>query len=305
MRALQQEREGVTVQRRPLDPTALPRTAPSPVEDVFRPVLKWAGSKQRLTGEIASRLPAQIETYYEPFVGSAAVFIALAVAKRFKRAVLSDKNAELVNVYKTLQKHVTPLVRVLEQHRAKHSEEYYYEIRSVPPGDLDKVERAARTIYLNQTGFNGLYRVNRAGEFNVPFGRYKNPGICNEPRLRGVARLLKDVEIREADFETASADAGPGDAVYFDPPYVPLSPTSFVAYHHQAFDDDEHQRLRDAFAALTKRKVRLVLSNSDTPRTRELYKRWQVDPIQVPRLINSKSDQRGTVGELLVTNRVR
>jgi DNA adenine methylase len=286
------------------DPPALPRSpSHSEAEHVFRPVLKWAGSKQRLTTEILGRLPAEIDTYYEPFVGSAAVFIALAAGNRFKKAVLSDRNAELVNVYKTLQRNVDALIQHLARHKKKHDEEYFYKVRAQLPGDLDNVQRAARTIYLNQTGFNGLYRVNRSGQFNVPFGRYKNPGICNEPRLRGAAWLLKSVKIQEADFEEACSGASKGDAVYFDPPYVPLSPTSFVAYHHQAFDDAEHERLGGVFATLATRAVSVVLSNSDTPRTRELYRRWTIDPIQVPRLINSKSDQRGTVGELLVTAR--
>jgi DNA adenine methylase len=282
----------------------LPRSpSPSTAKDVFRPVLKWAGSKQRLTTQILERLPATIDTYYEPFVGSAAVFIALAAAKRFKHAVLSDRNAELVNVYKTVQRNVDNLVTALERHKKKHDEDYFYKVRAIAPADLEPVERAARTIYLNQTGFNGLYRVNRSGLFNVPFGRYKNPGICNEPRLRGAARLLKGVKIREADFEEACGNASKGDAVYFDPPYVPLSATSFVAYHHQAFDDAAHERLGGLFATLAARSVSVVLSNSDTPRTRDLYRRWTIDPIQVPRMINSKSDQRGTVGELLVTSK--
>jgi DNA adenine methylase len=284
----------------------LPRSpSPSKTEDVFRPVLKWAGSKQKLTGPILRLLPEKIDTYYEPFVGSAAVFIALAVAGRFKQAVLSDRNTELINVYTTLQRHVGKLVVLLDGHKKKHNEDYFYKIRAQVPADLDKLERAARTIYLNQTGFNGLYRVNRSGQFNVPFGRYKNPGICNEPRLRGAARLLKDVKIREADFEEACSAAGKGDAIYFDPPYVPLSPTSFVAYHHQAFDDAEHERLGKLFGTLSARSVSVVLSNSDTPRTRDLYRRYTIDSIQVPRLINSKSDQRGTVGELLVSGRAQ
>lgn len=256
-----------------------------------------------MTGQILALLPEKIDTYYEPFVGSAAVFIALAVAGRFKQAILSDRNKELINVYKTVQRDVDGLVRLLERHKKKHDEDYFYKIRAQVPDELDSVERAARTVYLNQTGFNGLYRVNRSGQFNVPFGRYKNPGICNEPRLRGAARLLKGVKIREADFEEAASAAGKGDAVYFDPPYVPLSPTSFVAYHHQAFDDAEHERLGKLFSSLAKRSVSVVLSNSDTPRTRALYQSWTIAPIQVPRLINSKSDQRGTVGELLVSGR--
>lgn len=269
----------------------------------MRPVLKWAGGKARLLPDILERLPSEISTYYEPFVGSGAVFFALAGTKRFKRAVLSDRNPELINVYTALQKNCDEVISHLRDYRDEHGRDFYYEVRALTPDDLDPFERAARTIYLNKTGFNGLYRVNRSGGFNVPFGRYAKPNICNEPRLLATAEALRGVTIQVKDFEAACEESRRGDAVYFDPPYVPLSKTSsFTAYHSEAFDEAEHKRLAKVFDRLAKRSVRVVLSNSDTPVTRALYEKWRIDPISVSRPINSKIDQRGNVGEILVCN---
>lgn len=265
-------------------------------------MLKWAGGKGRLVPRIIEKLPEKIVTYYEPFAGSAAVFFALASQKRFKRAVLSDQNRELVDVYRALQTDVQAVVKALSPHR--YSRETFYRLRALDPSKLDLAERAARTIYLNKTGFNGLYRVNRSGQFNVPFGRHTNPTICDESRLAQAAALLKSVKLEVQDFETACKRAKAGDAVYFDPPYVPLSKTSnFTAYHHEAFDEARHQRLADLFAELAERDVSIVLSNSDTPLTRKLYAKWHPQKIMVARPINSKKTHRGDVPELLVTYR--
>lgn len=271
----------------------------------LRPILKWAGGKSRILDEILERLPEDIATYYEPFVGGAAVFFALASTGRFRRAVLSDLNRDLVDVYKGVKKDVDAVIQLLEDYRRRHSEETYYATRELDPKELALEERAARLIYLNKTGYNGLYRVNRSGQFNVPFGRHTNPGICDEPRLRAAARALRRVSLQVRDFAEAVAEAAPGDAVYFDPPYVPISKTaSFTAYHKDTFGPEEHQRLADTFLALTRRGVRAVLSNSDTRETRGLYKHPHVtvDKVLVPRPINSKSSARGNVGELLVSN---
>ncbi|HMJ12699.1 MAG TPA: Dam family site-specific DNA-(adenine-N6)-methyltransferase, partial [Polyangiaceae bacterium] len=198
-----------------------------------RPVLKWAGGKTQLLPEILKRLPGAIETYYEPFVGGAAVFFALAAQGRFKRAVLSDSNPELVGLYRALQRDVDGVIRALGKYRYDESE--YYRVRdSALP--RSPAARAARLIYLNKTGYNGLYRVNRAGQFNVPFGRYRNPTICDADNLRAAARALRTAEVRVADFARVSRAARAGDAVYFDPPYLPISKTaSFTAYDRHAF----------------------------------------------------------------------
>jgi DNA adenine methylase len=264
-----------------------------------RPVLKWAGGKTQLLPEILRRAPGRIRTYFEPFVGGGAVFFALAAEGRFERAVLADSNPELVNVYQAIKADVNAVIRALL--RFGHSEEEYYAIRDSKP--RTPAGRAARTIYLNKTGYNGLYRVNRSGEFNVPFGRYKNPNYCDRENLEAVARVLADVEIEVADFEQTCARAERGDFVYLDPPYVPLSKTSnFTAYDRHPFGLPEQQRLAALFGELHARGVRALLSNSFTPETEALYAAWQCEKVSVARMINSRSSGRGPVPELLVTN---
>jgi DNA adenine methylase len=273
-----------------------------------RPVLKWAGGKSRSLPQILAALPTEIGTYYEPFIGGAAVFFALAAERRFRRAVLSDRNPALIEVYQALRDDVDGVIRVLC--RYKHNEDEYYRIRSLDPETLDLPERAARTIFLNKTGYNGLYRVNSKGQFNVPFGRYKKPNFCDEKNLRGAAEVLENVELRVQDFEKVIRKAKAKDAVYFDPPYDPVSKTAnFTSYHKEEFGQDDHRRLKSTFEELAVRGVSVVLSNSDTPFTRELFsgparaKRlaWRVQDIQVSRPINSKGSLRGNVRELLVT----
>lgn len=264
-----------------------------------RPVLKWAGGKTQLLPAISRRLPKHIETYFEPFIGGGAVFFALARERRFERAVIADKNPDLLAVYRALQKDAELVIRRLQSF--EHSEKEYYRVRSTKPRGL--VERAARVIYLNKTGYNGLYRVNRSGEFNVPFGRYKNPKICDEDNLRAAAEALQGVTIREADFEEACAGAKKGDAVYLDPPYVPVSKTSsFTAYDRHPFGKPEQKRLLKVFAELHARRVVAVLSNSCTPETEELYAGWRTHKVKMARAINSRGSARGPVHELLVEN---
>ena len=250
--------------------------------------------------EILQSLPSQIDTYYEPFAGSAAVFFALHSQGRFRRAVLGDRNQELIDVYRALKRDVDAVIKALLKH--SYDKAVYYRVRAMAPASLDLYERAARTIYLNKTGFNGLYRVNRAGKFNVPFGRYTNPKICDEGRLRRAAQALQGVRLKAGDFAKICASATQGDAVYFDPPYVPLSRTSsFTAYHSEAFDDAEHERLAATFDDLVARGVRVALSNSDTPKTRGLYEAHKTRRILVARPINSNTTRRGNVAELLVS----
>jgi len=265
-----------------------------------RPVLKWAGGKSKLVESICALLPTKVDTYFEPFVGGAAVFFALAKQKRFRRAVLSDRNPELVNVYQALQSDVDGVITALR--RLRYDEESYYRLRDRKP--RTSVQRAARTIYLNKTGYNGLYRVNRSGQFNVPFGRHTNPTICDEPNLRLVAECLKGVTLVDKDFESICQRAQAGDAVYLDPPYMPMSDTAyFTSYDKHPFGLEEHRRLAQVFSDLADRKVLAVLSNSDTPETQALYRGWSIKRLQVPRAINSRASNRGPVSELLVLNR--
>lgn len=268
----------------------------------LRPIVKWAGGKRSLVPRILEELPERIGTYYEPFVGGAAVFLALAGERRFERAVITDKNEELINLYTVVQRDVDKLLRKLQQLQGKLSEADYYEIRERKP--RSNVDRAARLIYLNKTGYNGLYRVNSSGGFNVPYGRYKKPTIYDPERLRAAAVALRDVTIEVADFEDACSEARKGDAVYFDPPYLPVSKTaSFSAYHSDAFGLAEHERLAKLFDRLVKLGVCAVLSNSATPETRRLYKRFNASDVQVRRPINSVASRRGAIAELLVVSK--
>ncbi len=265
-------------------------------------MLKWAGGKSLLAERIRRLLPAQIETYYEPFFGGGAVFFALAREQRFKCAVLSDVNPELVNVYCSLRDDVDSVIKRLR--RMTISEEEYYRVREQKP--TSKVGRAARTIYLNKTGYNGLYRVNSSGAFNVPFGRHVNPTICDEPNLRAVAAVLSDVELVVEEFEPCCKRARPGDAVYLDPPYLPLSPTAhFTSYARPPFGLPEHERLAQVFDELTQRNVCAVLSNSCTPDSKRLYEGHHIEFPMVARAINSDSKKRGKIKEILVTNQVK
>jgi DNA adenine methylase len=273
-----------------------------------KPVLKWAGGKRQLLEPILAfvgdAFPERIRTYYEPFAGGAAVFFALAAQHKFERARLSDKNEDLIRVYSELRDNAQELIRELEKLCALgEGEDVYYKVRAKKP--LKDAARAARLIYLNRTGYNGLYRVNRSGGFNVPYGRYKNPRILDESRLLAAAEALQDVELQVEDFQDSCKRAKRGDFVYFDPPYLPLSKTaSFAEYHSEAFALAEHERLAKTFARLTKKGVSVLLSNSDTPETRALYAGFETQTVLAKRAINSDATRRGAVSELLVRSAV-
>ena len=274
-----------------------------------KPVLKWAGGKRQLLEHILPvverSFPERIEKYYEPFAGGAAVFFALSARHKFERARLSDMNADLIRVYTELRDDAEQVIAELEKLVALgFSKETYYDLRAKRP--RKDSARAARLIYLNRTGYNGLYRVNSSGEFNVPYGSYKNPRILDRPRLLAAAEALQGVELAVEDFEASCTNAKRGDFVYFDPPYVPVSKTaSFAAYHSVAFTGAEHARLAETFARLSKRGVKALLSNSDTPETRELYREFDTRTVQATRAINSNASGRGSVPELLVHSEPR
>ena len=264
------------------------------------PVLKWAGGKARLLPEIVKRLPSRklwTGGYFEPFVGGAAVFFHLVPA----HARLSDWNPELVHLYTVIRDDVEGLIADLGRHM--HDRTYYYAVRAIDPETLSPIERASRTIFLNRTCFNGLYRVNQRGLFNVPFGKYDNPTLCPTDRLRAAAKALEGVSIAQGDFEAAVAEAKRGDFVYFDPPYVPLTPTaSFTNYTSSSFGVEAQRRLAQVFTDLGKRGVRCLLSNSDTPLVRELYAGHHIDGVLAPRAISRDGEGRKAVGEVLVRN---
>ncbi len=270
---------------------------------VPRPFLKWAGGKTQLVNELTRRLPVDFGDYHEPFIGGGALFFALFRAGKIRKAILSDVNAELIDTYTAIRDCVAQVIRHLVQF--PHAKDFYYQLRAQNPADLDLSMRAARMIYLNKTGYNGLYRVNRRGEFNVPFGSYKSPQYCDEENLHAVSHALRQVEIVCALFDVAQTRAHAGDLVYFDPPYAPLSPTSnFTAYHANGFSPKDQEKLRDVCVELTRRKVSVMLSNSNAKSIRALYASspFVVSEVQANRAINCRGAQRGKLTELIVMN---
>ncbi len=266
-----------------------------------QPFLKWAGGKSQLLAKYEPYLPPPeaFRCYYEPFLGSAALFFHLHPAQ----AQLSDRNDKLIELYHVVRDQLEQLIPILSRHQ--NDRDYFYQIRGLDPATLTPVERAARLIYLNRTCYNGLYRENDQGEFNVPFGRYQNPRICDAPRLQAASRALQSAELCTADFDEAVAFAEAGDFVYFDPPYVPLSRTSnFTSYHHLGFSEADHRRLAETFHVLSARGCRAMLSNSSAELVYELYagRGYRLIEVQARRSINSKSNGRGPVTELLILN---
>jgi DNA adenine methylase len=264
------------------------------------PFLKWAGGKRQLLAHIEALLPERIDTYFEPFLGGAAVFFRLAAGRRFRRAVLADANPELVNCYRAIRDDVDAVIAELGQYRNNRA--LYYRVRRRDPAKLPSIARAARLIYLNRCGYNGLYRVNSSGQFNVPFGRYLRPLICDEPRLRAASAALQKAKIVCDDFANTLKKVGPADFAYLDPPYVPLSATSsFTAYAARDFGMPDQQRLADVLRTLAVRNVPALLSNSDCETTRELYRGFdRIDRVPARRAINSVGHARGPVAEILV-----
>lgn len=263
------------------------------------PFIKWVGGKTKLLDQFMPLFPARFETYHEPFVGGGAVFFGL----RPHTAVLSDINPRLVETWTVLREDPEALIRELDRLRAHHGRDTYYSARSRfnARSAETAAERAALFIYLNKTCYNGLYRENTRGEFNVPVGRYTEPTVYDAANLMAVSRALQPVTIRCEAFSEVLDRANPGDLVYFDPPYVPISSTSrFTGYHASGFDADLQVALARLFTMLARRGVYVMLSNSDAPFVRELYAGYSIHDIQAPRSINSKSDARGPVREVLV-----
>lgn len=269
-----------------------------------RPFLKWAGGKGQLLPELMERVEAagDFGRYHEPFVGGGALFFELKRLKRLrKHAALSDNNQRLIEIYDGVKTDVEAVIRRLLSHEAVHGKEYYYQVRAKVPDTLE--ERAARLIYLNKTCFNGLFRENSKGLFNTPFGRYKNPLICDSDNLREAAKALRRAKLAPCPFEDIVNEAERDDLVYFDPPYHPVSKTaSFTAYHKGGFGESGQRQLADVFRALNEKGVKVLLSNSDTKFTQDLYEGFTIDRVYATRRVNSRADRRGKVSELLVRN---
>lgn len=266
------------------------------------PILKWAGGKGRLLTQLVPLLPpgCDLMRHVEPFVGGGAMFFARAP----ERALLADVNPALIRTYETVRDDVEAVIGRLRALAARHDSARYYRVRArYNTADLDDAEHAATFLYLNKTCFNGLHRVNRKGEFNVPAGRYSNPRILDEGALRAASVALARAEIRNASFESLLEHARPGDFVYFDPPYEPVSRTaSFTSYAQDGFSSEDQARLRDVYRELDRRGCKLMLSNSDVPLIRELYRGYSLDVVSAPRAINSNGGARGRVPELVVRN---
>jgi len=270
----------------------------------LRPFLKWAGGKRQILPAILKRLPQRMGTFYEPFVGGGAVFLALAAhrPRPFRRAVLADRNRELIDLWTAVQQEVEAVVLALaELARYPLDASTYYSIRELDPSSMSRTQAAARLLYLNRTCYNGLYRVNRSGKFNVPYGRYRRPRILDAENLRAVSRALEHARLEHADFESVVARARRSSVIYFDPPYAPVSSTArFTSYDAQPFGEAEQARLASVFRALRRRGVYALLSNSRVPATEKLYRNLPQDVVPARRAINSRADRRGPVEELLV-----
>lgn len=277
-----------------------------------QPFLKWAGGKRSILAEITELFPAFEGRYIEPFVGAGAVFFSLAEETP---KVLNDFNSELVEVYEVIRDSLPQLLRELKKH--KNDKEHFLRVRAMDRKPsfikLSPVVRAARFIYLNKTCFNGLYRVNRSGQFNVPFGRQANPDFIAQENLGAVSNFLnasaKDgnrPQFSSGDYKLVTALARTEDFVYLDPPYDPLPGSdSFVSYQKNGFSRQDQEELRDEILRLTELGVQVLLSNSDTPYIRTLYKdrkKFRISGIQVTRAIGASASSRGKIGEVLVTN---
>ena len=265
---------------------------------VPRPFCKWAGGKRQLLAKLAPRVPERFGVYHEPFVGGGALFFAVQPAKSH----LSDVNERLVRTYRGIQHDVEGVIRRLGEY--PHQRKFFEQMRE---RDVDANEQdaavAAWLIYLNKTGYNGLYRVNSKNRFNVPFGDHKNPTICDEENLRACSEALTGAKVHCEDFAKVLDRAVSGDFVYFDPPYVPLSVTSyFTSYTSDGFDMDDQRRLRDVALALKKKGVHVLLSNSSAPAVYELYKTgFDIHTVEATRKVNCKASGRGKITELLIT----
>lgn len=267
------------------------------------PFVKWVGGKGRLLSQLRPLLPSGVEhmRHVEPFVGGGALFFS----RRPGRALLTDINPTLVAAYSAIRDDVEGVITALRGLAGRHSKESYYQVRERynQGRRLSTTKRAAMFIYLNKTCFNGLHRVNRKGEFNVPMGSYKNPRILHEDGLHAASRALKDAQLKCAPFDALLENTKPGDFVYFDPPYEPVSQTaSFTSYARDGFSQEDQTRLRDVYKALDRRGCKLMLSNSDVPFIRTLYRDFNIETVAAPRAINCDATKRGKVSELIIRN---
>lgn len=277
-------------------------------ENKLMPFTKWTGGKRQLLKDLTRYLPKEFNRYFEPFIGGGALFFHLTPSV----ATINDMNEDLILSYRQIRDDVDNLIELLEKHSKNNSKEYFLDIRKVDRDgrikEMSDTEKAARLLYMLRVDFNGLYRVNKKGQFNVPYGRYKNPKIVNETLLRNISFYLNsnEIDILNTDFEEAILEASFNDFVYFDPPYAPISATSaFTAYTHDGFNESDQIRLRDTFKKLSDKGVKVMLSNSDVGAIRDLYCNLpgvNIEVVRARRNINSRADGRGKINELIIRN---
>ncbi|MFH1752352.1 MAG: DNA adenine methylase [archaeon] len=266
-----------------------------------KPFVKWVGGKRQLITKLIHFSPAKFENYHEPFLGGGILFLKLSVLGKIKHAFLNDVNETLMDSYKTIKKKPKELINELKKPKYQNNKENFLKIRAENPVDL--VEKTARFIYLNKTAFNGLYRVNLKGDFNVPFGKYKNPKILDEKNILAVSNALQKDELSSLDFEKALHSVKKNDFIYFDPPYQPISKTaSFTNYTKESFTEKDQKRLAKKFNELDRKGCYVMLSNSYSPLIFDLYKGHNFHVIKANRVINCKAEGRGKIKELIITN---
>lgn len=270
---------------------------------LISPVLKWVGGKRQLLSEIMPLINKNCSNYVEPFIGGGAVLFELQP----KKATINDYNVELINVYLTVRDYSEDLILKLQEHEEKNAEDYYYATRVLDRepiyGSMSNVEKAARVIYLNKTCYNGLYRVNSAGQFNSPFGKYKKPNIVNATTIKAMSKYLSNdrITIQQGDYKKTLKGIRKGAFVYLDPPYFPISSSSsFTGYTENGFSHEHQLELRNECNKLSSKGIAFVQSNSDCPEIRELYRDYIIKTVQAKRSINSKSALRGEINEVLI-----
>jgi len=265
--------------------------------------VKWAGGKKQLLEQFKPLFPEKINRFFDVFVGGGAVAFYIIKNYKPKEVFISDINEELINTYEVIKNDVENLIIELKKLKQLHNKETYYKIREEDPKLLSPLTRASRFIYLNKTCFNGLYRVNSKGGFNVPMGSYKNPSIIIENDLREISKILKDVKIKVMGFEKVIELARKRDFIYFDPPYYPLKKgKSFTTYTKGNFLEKEQEQLAEVFKKLAQKDCKVMLSNSDTKFIRDLYKNYPIKIVKANRMINCNGSGRGKINELVVVN---
>ncbi|MEO1928337.1 MAG: DNA adenine methylase [Nautiliaceae bacterium] len=276
---------------------------------IAKPFIKWVGGKRQLIPELLKYIPKNFNNYFEPFVGGGALFFELynlGILKN-KKVFLFDINEELINTYKIIRDYPNELIEKLKEFKSKHNKDFYYQIRELDKTDnyknLDNIIKAARFIYLNKTCFNGLYRVNKKGYFNVPMGKYKNPKILDENNILLVSKALQNTIIKHSDYKKVLEYAQKEDFIYFDPPYYPLNKTSnFTSYTQEEFLEKEQIELFETFDILSQKRCFVLESNSDTEFINNLYKKFKIEKVFANRSINSKANNRGKISEVLIRN---